>query len=183
MDFSLNTFKDILNNFLKLTYESENSISENIWGTLLLTNYYQTTDHNENHKTVVCLNPEDFYLIRSKYFLNKIDEVSKFNTSKEYFQKIFDDFLSVYKSLDDLSKENDLKRQLYAYYIALFNNNSWHFWKGKNFGVYLFPIKNKSFFENKVRFQHYKLKWVGADYNYFDDGKSVIVNFYNKILQ
>lgn len=177
-NFSLDNFKFIYQNFLKLTVESENQISSNIWGIMILTDYYQIKNYNENYKTVTCLNSDDFHLIRNKYFLNKIDEVSKYNTAKEYFQSIFDDFLSDYSSLEDLSKENNYKRQLYAYYIALINKGDWYFNKGKNFGVYLFPKKHNSFFENQVKFQHYKLKWVGAEYNFFDDGKSTIKNFY-----
>lgn len=181
-NFSLDNFKFIYQNFLKLTVESENQISSNIWGIMILTDYYQIKNYYENYKTVTCLNSDDFHLIRNKYFLNKIDEVSKYNTAKEYFQSIFDDFLSDYSSLEDLSKENNYKRQLYAYYIALINKGDWYFNKGKNFGVYLFPKKHNSFFEDNVRFQHYKLKWVGAEYNFFDDGKSTIKNFYAKLF-
>lgn len=181
-NFSLDNLKFIYQNFLKLTVESENQISSNIWGIMILTDYYQIKNYNENYKTVTCLNSDDFHLIRNKYFLNKIDEVSKYNTAKEYFQSIFDDFLSDYSSLEDLSKENNYKRQLYAYYIALINKGDWYFNKGKNFGVYLFPKKHNSFFEDNVRFQHYKLKWVGADNNFFDDGKSTIKTFYAKLF-
>lgn len=181
-DFNLDNFKFLSSNFLKLTEESD-SLSNNIWGALILSNYYQIKDYNENHKIVTCINSDDFHLIRNKYFLNKIDEVSQYKSAKDYFQSIFDDFLSNYNSLEDLSKENNYKKQLYAYYIALINKGDWYFSKGKNFGVYLFPKKHSSFFENEVRFQHYRLKWVGADYNFFDDGKSKIANFYGKIFK
>jgi LPS O-antigen subunit length determinant protein (WzzB/FepE family) len=70
---------------------------------------------------VSCINSNDFHLIRTSYFLNKIDEVSQYNSAKEYFQNIFDNFLNNYSSLEDLSKESNYKKQLYAYYIALIN--------------------------------------------------------------
>lgn len=181
-NFSLDNFKFIHNNFLKLTAESENQLSSNIWGIMMLTDYYEIKNYNENHQIVTCINADDFHLIRNKYFLNKLDEVSQYANSKDYFQSIFDNFISTYISLEDLSKENNYKKQLYAHYIALINNGEWHFIKGKNFGVYLFPKKYSSFFKNEVRFQHYKLKWVGADNNYFDDGKSKIKNYYEKIF-
>ncbi len=182
-NFSLDNFKFLHENFLKLTDESENQLSSNIWGIMILTDYYQIKNYNENHKIVSCINSDDFHLIRNKYFLNKIDEASQCENSKNYFQRIFDDFMSNYISLEDLSRENNFKKQLYAYYIALSNNGEWHFSKGKNFGVYLFPKMYSSFFENEVRFQHYRLKWVGADYNYFDDRKFQIKNYYEKIFK
>jgi len=180
--FNLEKFNFLYNNFIKLTAESEIQISFNIWGKMLLTDYYQINNYDETHKTVTCLNSDDFYLIRNKYFLNMIDEISQFNNSKEYFQNIFDLFISKYHSLEDLSKEKNYKKQLYAYFIALTKKNEWDFNKGKNFGVYLFPEKYSSFFENGVRFQHYRLKWVGADYNYFNDDKLKLIDFYKKIL-
>lgn len=182
-NFSLDNFNFIHKNFLKLTAESETQLSYNIWGTIMLTDYYQIKNYNENHKIITCINSDDFHLIRNKYFLNKIDEVSQFNNSTDYFQSIFDDFMSNYNSLEDLSKENNFKKQLYAYYIALSNKGDWSFSKGKNFGAYLIPKKYSSFFENGVRFQHYKMKWAGADYNFFDDRKSKIKNFYEKIFK
>jgi hypothetical protein len=109
--------------------------------------------------------------------------VSRFNSPAEYFQSIFEEFLSYYNSLEDLSKENNFKKQLYSYYIALINKGNWNFGKGKNFGVYLSPKSYKSFFENNVKFQHYRLKWLGADYNYFDDSKSIIENYFKNLLQ
>lgn len=181
LNFSLENFKFLLSNFLKITEETD-SLSSNIWGIMLLTDYYKINYYNENHKTVTCINSDDFHLIRNKYFLNKIDEVSKYNTAKEYFKSIFDDFLLDYNSLETLSKENNYKKQLYAYYISLINQDNWDFNKGKNFGVYLFPKNYDSFFENKVRFQHYKLKWVGADYNYFNDKKFMLKTFYAKLF-
>lgn len=178
VDFNLETFKYIYSNFLKLT-EGLGSLSDNIWGTMILTDYYQIKEYNENHNIVSCINSSDFHLIRTSYFLNKIDEVSQYNSAKEYFQNIFDNFLNDYISLEDLSKESNYKKQLYAYYIALINKEDWHFEKGKNFGVYLLPIKFTSFFENGVRFQHYNIKWYGADINFFDDRKPIFENFFN----
>jgi hypothetical protein len=180
--FNVEGYKFLFRNFLKLTEERED-LSYNIWGSMLLTSYYKVKDYNQILKTVTCLNSEKFHLIRNKCFLNKIDEVSNFDSAKNYFQSLFTDFLKNYHSIEDLSKENNFKNQLYAYYISLVNNEIWNFDKGKNFGVYLYPKDFNSFFENGVRFQHYKLKWVGSDYNYFDDSKSKIEKFYKEIFK
>lgn len=180
--FDLLNFNFLYGNFLKLTIDSQSSISDNVWGSLFLTEYYQIKNYNENHKIITCLHSDDFNLIRNKYFLNKIDEVCNYSTSKEYFDNIFDNFISEYSLLDDLTKETDFKKVLYAYYYSLAHENNWHFGKGKNFGIYLKPKNFNSFFENNIRLQHYNMKWAGAEYNYFNDKKSVIKNFYNKIL-
>ncbi|WP_426093010.1 hypothetical protein [Flavobacterium sp. DSR3-2] len=113
-NFSLDNFKFIHNNFLKLTAESENQLLSNIWGIMMLTDYYEIKNYNEKHQIVTCINADDFHLIRNKYFLNKLDEVSQYANSKDYFQSIFDNFISTYISLEDLSKENNYKKQLYV---------------------------------------------------------------------
>lgn len=176
--FNLKIFRLLFLNFLKLTQENTKDLSDNIWANMLLTDYYKLKDYNELHKLIVCDSSDDFHLLRSKYFLNKLDEISKFESSVEYFKDIFNSFLSKYNSLDELSQEENFKNQVYLYYIALVNKRQWWYWKGKNFGVYLKPKNYTSFFNINIRFQHYKLKWAGADYNYFDDKKSSIINFY-----
>ncbi|MET3732496.1 DUF262 domain-containing protein [Moheibacter stercoris] len=183
LDFDLNKFTLLFSNFQKLTSEDNEKISDNIWGTLMLTDYYQVKDYNDTHKIIVCENSDDFHLIRNKRFLSKLIEIDNFKTSEDYFQNIFNQFLSKYSTLDDLKNETDLKRQLYAYYIVLKNLGNWHFGKGKNFGVYLNPSRFNSFFELNVRYQHYRQKWQGADYNYFDDNKKHINKFYSQLLK
>ncbi|RZK49269.1 MAG: DUF262 domain-containing protein [Pedobacter sp.] len=181
--FDLNKFDQLFSNFQKLTAEDNEKLSDNIWGALLLTDYYQVKDYNEKHKIIVCDNSDDFHLVRDKKFLLKLIEVEKFNTCGDYFQSIFNVFISNYSTLDDLKNEDDLKSQLYAYYVVLKNLNNWHYGKGKNFGVYLYPSRFNSFFELNVRFQHYRQKWQGADYNYFDDNKKNINKFYSQLLK
>lgn len=181
--FNMESFKDLYKNFLKLTKESAN-LSDNIWGAMLLTDYYQIKPYNQDHKLVTCSSTDDFDLIRSKYFLNKLDEVAELDSADEYFNNIFQAFLSPYaNNIQALSQETDYKRQLYAYSIALIEGNNWHFNRGKKFGVYLTPQNYTSFFTNGVRFQHYRQNWVGADYNYFNDNMDLMTNFYqNKFI-
>src|SRR5690606_26838044 len=178
VSFDLNRFKQLFLNFQKLTSEDNEKLSDNIWGSLFLTDYYQVKDYNEKHKIIVCKNSDDFHLIRDKKFLLKLIEVENFNTCEDYFQSIFNEFISNYSTLNDLKNEVDFKNQLYAYYVVLKNLNNWHLGKGKNFGVYLSPSMFNSFFELNIRFQHYRQKWQGADYNYFDDIKNQLTMSY-----
>lgn len=183
LNFDLDNFKLLFTNFQKLTSEDNDKISDNIWGTLMLTDYYQVKDYNDTHKIIVCKNSDDFHLIRDKKFLLQLIEIEKFTICEDYFQDIFNQFLSKYSTLDDLKNESDLKRQLFTYYIVLKNLGNWHFGKGKNFGVYLDPAKFDSFFNLNVRFQHYRQKWQGADNNYFNDNKKHINKFYSQLLK
>lgn len=179
--FSKDNFVDVFFNFLKLTEEKE-KISNKIWGSLFLTDYYSIRDYNEKLKTVVCENIEDDHLLRSKVFFNKISEIQPYENAESYFKDIFNEFLKEYNSIDDLKAEESYKKQLYIYFYKLSTENGWHFGKGKNFGVYLYPSKFKSFFNLGIRFQHYNIKWHGADYNYFADDKGKLEKFYKKYL-
>ncbi|OPB89595.1 hypothetical protein BAS06_04350 [Elizabethkingia miricola] len=181
-EIDLELFSKIYENFKIITEENENKLSDDIWASMLLTDYYSVRNYNDNHKIVNCESIEDFNLLRSKFFLSSLKEVERFTSAKDYFQNIFNSFINNYNLLDDLGKEDDLKKQLYIYYIALKNNNNWDYWKGKNFGVYLNPKKFNSFFDINVRFQHYKQKWAGADYNYFNDDKKQLIKFYKSLF-
>jgi len=181
-NFNLDEFNNLFLNFLKLTNEDHDKISSNIWASLLLTDYYQLQDYDEKRKIIMCNSADDFHLIRNKFFLNNLDKIKQFESSVDYFKNIFDTFLSKYTSLGDLANEENYKRQIYAYYVALINNKDWNYWKGKNFGVYLDVRNYTSFFANNVKYQHFKQKWAGADYNYFNDKKSTIRNFYKALL-
>jgi len=178
--FDYQAFALLTTNFLKLTSQDEKRISNNIWASLLLTPYYEVKPYDQTHQVVVCSNADDFHLIRNALFLNKLDEIDLFPSAAEYFQHIFNGFLSGYASLEALAQETDYTKQLYTYYNALVNQSGWDYGKGKNFGVYLKPGSYSSFFDNNVRYQHYKQKWVGAEYNYFDDSKSMIKKFYQQ---
>lgn len=182
-NFDVDKYYKLYSNFIKITSEDSNEISDNIWGALLLTEYYEIKDYGDKHKIVVCKNSDDFYLIRDKAFLIKLIEIESFITAKEYFQNVFNNFLAKYSGIDDLKSEDNFKKQLYAYYVMLKNNNNWYYWKGKNFGVYLNPSNFKSFFNLNVKYQHYRQKWQGAEYNYFDDKKENMINFYSEILK
>ncbi|KQR94432.1 hypothetical protein ASG01_00655 [Chryseobacterium sp. Leaf180] len=181
-EFNINHFKELLSNFFKLTQEDQNHLSDNIWASMLLTPYYSLKYYNENHSTVSCLTPDDFELLRNKLFLCKLFEISKYDSANSYFQNIFELLISNYSSLENLSEEIDYKHQIYFYYRCLKPENKWDFGKGKNFGVYLKPKKHTSFFNTNVRFQHYRLKWQGAEYNYFDDNKKHLNKFYQPLF-
>lgn len=182
-DFNIDKYCKLYSNFSKITSEDVDKVSDNIWGSLLLTEYYDIKEYNDQHKIIVCKNTDDFYLIRDVIFLTKLNEIDSFQSAKDYFQAIFNKFLSSYKTINDLKDETDFKKQLYANYVALINQNNWHYGKGKNFGIYLNPKKHTSFFDLNVRYQHYRQKWQGADYNYFDDKKKNLMNFYSTLLK
>jgi hypothetical protein len=180
--FDISKFEFIYNSYLKLTNDSDDKISNNIWGALFLTSYYEIKDYNENHKLVVCKNQDDYQLIKDKVFLKMILDVNEFSLASDYFQSIFSVFLQQYNSIEDLSKEVDFKKQLYIYFKILIEIDECFFWKGKNFGVYLNPTNFDSFFENKVRFQHYKQKWIGAESNFFNDNKLILTQCYEDLF-
>lgn len=181
--FDFLKFNKLFNNFLKIIEENNDSLSNNIWASMLLTDYYQIREYDEKHKIVSCKSSEDFFLLRDKYFLENLIKIDSIDSAEIYFQNIFNDFISKYDSLDELANENDYKKQLFAYSMALINQKKWEYWKGKNFGVYLNPDSSfRSFFKNNVRYQHFKQKWVGAHYNYFDDSEIVIKKFFSDIL-
>lgn len=175
--FNLANFSSLLENFYKLT-NRKTFISNDIWGSLILTDYYKLNNYNDKHKIITCKNASDSELIKDNVFLKKLREVENFENTEYYFEQIYADATADYESIDDIKDETDFKKQLYLYFYVLNKKSKWGYSSGKNFGIYLEPENFTSFFNTNVRFQHYNVRWFGADYHYFKEDSSVLENYF-----
>ena len=175
--FNLTVFNHLYLKFNNITNGKEN-ISDDIWTILLLTEYYTETPWGGNN-IVFCQGSENENVIYHKSFLKHLFLIKESQNTNDYFETIRMDFFNQYNSIEEIIAEEDSKRQIYIYQMTLkdINRSLWYpYWKGKNFGVYKM-IEFDSYFKNKYRFQLYRQRWQGADYNFFEDSKELVSNY------
>ena len=148
------------------------------------------------------LNLDNFYDLFKKF---KILTQSKGLISSEIWNVLL---LSEYYSIHPYGNDNEIvvcagsedvdviRHREFLKHLFLINQNentgeyfnsiridigSWDWSKGKNFGVYK-GIDFDCFFKNKLKFQHYRQRWQGAEYNYFNHSIETVTNYLEEML-
>ncbi|MGZ6554235.1 MAG: hypothetical protein ACXVDV_16695, partial [Bacteroidia bacterium] len=176
-DFKVEFFNKLFNNFSVIT-ENRKSLSDHIWGGLLLTNFYSIKKYNTVSNCVECQHINDEAVIQNKHFLKFLFELKENQTAQEFFKNIEVLFFEKYNSIETLKEEKDSRMQLYLYQLCFLSikPEDWNWNKGRNFGIYDRIIDDEfyCFFKNKMKYQHYKQRWVGSENNYFNQTKETI---------
>ena len=145
--------------------------------------YYSVHPYGNDNEIVVCAGSEDVDVIRHREFLKHLFLINQNENTDEYFNSIRINLFKNYKSIEEVALEENPIIQIYIYQLALssIDIGSWDWSKGKNFGVYK-VIDFDCFFKNKLKFQHYRQRWQGAEYNYFNHSIETVTNYLEEML-
>lgn len=167
LNFNLLEFISVKNKFFTLNSDKTlKTISNKLWGYLIPTSYYKIFDYG-TYRIIKC-DPKDNDVLISKEFLKMVLDINLNESREKFFVKKAQDIFAGYSSLNKIVDEDDLKVQLFTYFILLYDKKSWDWNKGKNFGCYdkTNVLDFHSLFKTKIHFQHYDQKWGGADWRY-----------------
>jgi Protein of unknown function DUF262 len=168
---SIYLFKRYFDDLNKLL-PANGKLGEELRGYLLVTDYYKMKNFG-NQNGIISMNEED--IVRKSYFLKMVKEVG----GREITEFFMERERSILKTVD-LENTDDLKLQLFIYFIVLTKENKWDWSKGLNFwffNYYKGGVFNSFFLKSKI-FQHYKTNLVeNSDRNVPFVDKAAIVDF------